>query len=128
MLKFIQPFIPALKSFGRYLGLNTEVATKNWPSRGTYRVAPASAPAPSFTSNFPLKQDSISDLHWIDKEVRLSKEAFNFPPKLVSADPRKDIRNIWNHGRVDGLNTARYSAAHDIPRMKQVSEQQEIHL
>lgn len=131
MARFLQGLIPQIKKAALYLGLNVEVATKNWPTRGTYRVAPASAPAPSFTHNFPLKQDKIADLDFQNRGVRISREAMEFPVVLSTVDPRKDSRNVWNTLRLripSNLNSSVGQAAHDLPRFGQVSERHELTL
>lgn len=131
MARFLQALVPQLKKAAVYLGLNPEVATKNWPSRGTYRVAPASAPAPSFTHNFPLKQDQVSDLQFQDRVVRITREAMNVPVVFAHTNFRRDGRNTWNLIRQQaGLpNGATLNKpAHNLPRFGQVSERQELSL
>lgn len=131
MARFLQALVPQLKKAALYLGLNPEVATKNWPSRGTYRVAPASAPAPSFTHNFPLKQDQVADLQFQDRAERITREAMHVPVAYAHTNFRRDARNIWNTVRrssTNSINASSTKAAHNLPRMGQVSERQELSL
>lgn len=131
MSRLVQSLIPHIKKFAVYMGFNPEVATKNWPLRGTYRVAPGSAPVPTFTHNFPLKRDQIADLQFQDRAVRIQREAMDVAAVTVSPLPRKDVRNIWNETRRlkrKDLGTLSDIPAHSLPRFAQVSEKQEITL
>lgn len=96
MSQIYKSLIPHIKKFAVYLGLNPEVASKNWPIRGTYRIAPASEPAPTFTHNFPLKQDFVKDLGYETKEERLGLEAMEMVVQYAHTDARRDVRNLWN--------------------------------
>jgi len=131
MSRLFQGLIPHVKKFALYMGFNTEVATKNWPTRGTYRIAPASAPAPTFTHNFPLKQDQITDLHFVDRATRLNRESMNVPVILNHSSPRRDVRNIWsalNRRHSVSLPNSTGKADHALPRFGQVSEAHEASL
>jgi hypothetical protein len=131
MARFLQGLIPHVKKFALYMGFNPEVATKNWPSRGTYRVAPASAPAPTFTHNFPLKQEQIADLEFQDRATRLGREAMDMRVIFAHTDSRRDIRNVWNNTRKQNyFSMYQATTPRDflLPRMEQVSERHEISL
>lgn len=131
MARLLQTIIPQIKKFAVYLGLNPEVATKNWPVRGTYRIAPASAPAPTFTHNFPLKENQIADLEFQDRAVRLTREAMDVSLVYTTTNPRSDARNIWNSSRTsssNNLHTAAYIPSHDQVHVRQVSERAELSL
>lgn len=131
MSRLVQNLIPHIKKFAVYMGFNPEVATKNWPLRGTYRVAPGSAPVPTFTHNFPLKRDQIADLQFQDRAVRIQRESMNVEAVRISPLPRKDIRNVWNETRRlrrTDLGSLSDKPGYMMPRFGQVSEQQEVTL
>jgi hypothetical protein len=131
MSRFLQGLVPHIKKFATYMGFNPEVATKNWPSRGTYRIAPASQDAPTFTHNFPLKQEQIADLEFVDRIHRHEREAMNVTIKHLSDQPRKDFRNVWTVTKAKTSNSAANISVkpdHLLPVFAQVSEVQEIHL
>jgi hypothetical protein len=131
MSRLLQGVIPQIKKFALYLGLNPEVATKNWPSRGTYRLAPGSGSVPTFVHNFPLKKDQIADLQFQDRTVRIYREAMDTPLRFNHPLPRLDARNVWtitNRKRSLNINDSSNYAAHTLPRFGQVSEAQEVTL
>lgn len=131
MSRIYQGLIPHIKKFAVYMGFNPEVATKNWPSRGTYRVAPGSAPAPTFKANFPLKQDFVGDLQFETREERLGQEAMNVAVKHVNANPRVDARNVWNMLKSNpsrSLTADSWVSPYNQMRFAQVSEKQEATL
>lgn len=75
------------------LNLATDVGRDVFPER-KYRPAPASAPAPLMSLNFPMKTENLADKTYATRAPRLAAQAGEVHRQL-SSNPNEDFRNMY---------------------------------